>query len=150
MRARRMAGLSYRTLLVSETNCILTITLNRPKRRNAMTPEMQTELIEAMEKAVSSDARVVVFTGAGDAFCSGLDLSVLQEMNDQPAIEYRAGAELVSRLFRTLFELPKPTIAAVHGAAIAGGSGLAMICDFTLATSVTKFAYTETRIGFVP
>jgi methylglutaconyl-CoA hydratase len=145
-----MAGLSYRTLLVSETNSILTITLNRPELRNAMTPEMQMELIEAMEKAVSSDARVVVFTGAGDAFCSGLDLSVLQEMNDQPAIEYRAGAELVSRLFRTLFELPKPTIAAVHGAAIAGGSGLAMICDFTLATPEAKFGYTETRIGFVP
>ena len=68
--------------------------------------------------------------GAGKAFCSGLDLSALQAMHDKTATEHRADAERIAKLFRTLYELPIPTIAAVHGAAIAGGTGLAMICDF--------------------
>jgi methylglutaconyl-CoA hydratase len=124
--------------------------LNRPERRNAMTPEMQEELIAAMYEAASGHCRVVVFAGAGEAFCSGLDLSALREMMDKGAAEYRADAERIARLFRTLYELPKPTIAAVHGAAIAGGTGLATICDFTLAVPAAKFGYTEVRIGFVP
>jgi methylglutaconyl-CoA hydratase len=93
---------------------------------------------------------VLVFTGAGGAFCSGLDLSGLHAMKDQSAAENRADAERVARLFRTLYELPIPTIAVVHGPAIAGGTGLATICDFTLATPAAKFGFTEARIGFVP
>ncbi len=99
-----------------------------------MTPEMQMELIAALEDAASSDCRVLVLTGAGEAFCSGLDLSALQAMQDKSAAEHRADAERIARLFLALYELPIPTIAAVHGAAIAGGAGLAIICDFTLAT----------------
>ena len=124
--------------------------LNRPERRNAMTPEMQNELIEAMNRAADGDCRVVVFAGAGDVFCAGLDLSALQGMNDKSAEEHTVDAERIARLLRTLYELPKPTIAAVHGAAIAGGTGLATICDFTLAVPEAKFGYTEVRIGFVP
>jgi methylglutaconyl-CoA hydratase len=71
-------------------------------------------------------------------------------MNDKAAAEHTADAERIARLFRTLYELPKPTIAVVHGAAIAGGTGLATICDFTLAVPGSKFGYTEVRIGFVP
>ena len=93
---------------------------------------------------------MVVFAGAGEAFCSGLDLSALQGMNDKSADEHRLDAERIAKLFRTLYELPKPTIAAVHGAAIAGGTGIATLCDFTLATPAAKFGYTEVRIGFVP
>jgi methylglutaconyl-CoA hydratase len=142
--------LSYVTLLVTEDDGVRTITLNRPDRRNAMTPEMQDELIAAMNEAAAGDCRVVVFAGAGEAFCAGLDLSALQGMNDKSAAEHTADAERVARLFRTLYELPKPTIAAVHGAAIAGGTGLATICDFTLAVPGAKFCYTEVKIGFVP
>jgi methylglutaconyl-CoA hydratase len=142
--------LSYVTLLVTEDAGVRTITLNRPERRNAMTPEMQDELIAAMNEATVSDCRVVVFVGAGEGFCAGLDLSALQGMNDKSAAEHTADAERVARLFRTLYELPKPTIAAVHGAAIAGGTGLATICDFTLAVPGAKFCYTEVKIGFVP
>ena len=141
---------AYATILVAEEGSIRTITLNRPDRRNAMTPGMQSELIAAMEDAATSDCRVVVFAGAGDAFCAGLDLSALQQMNDKSADDHRADAERIAKLFRTLYELPKPTIAAVHGAAIAGGTGLAIICDFTLAIPTAKFGYTEARIGFVP
>jgi len=142
--------LSYVTILVTEEAGIRTITLNRPERRNAMTPEMQQELIAALEEAAAETCRVVVLKGAGDAFCSGLDLSVLQSLNDKPASDHRADAERIATLFRTLYELPKPTIAAVHGPAIAGGTGLATLCDFTLAVPAAKFGYTEARIGFVP
>jgi methylglutaconyl-CoA hydratase len=142
--------LSYLTILVAENEGVRTITLNRPERRNALTPEMQLELIAAMEEAAGSSARVVVLRGAGEAFCSGLDLSALQCMNDKSAADHRADAERIAKLFRTLYELPKPTIAAVHGAAIAGGTGLATLCDFTLAVPTARFGYTEARIGFVP
>jgi len=142
--------LSYTTILVTEDGAVRTVTLNRPERRNAMTPEMQTELIAAMEEAAVSNCRVVVLRGAGDAFCSGLDLAALQGMEHKNAAEYRNDTERIARLFRTLYELPKPTIAAVYGAAIAGGTGLATICDFTLAVTAAKFGYTEARIGFVP
>ena len=142
--------MSYRTILVTDDADIRTITLNRPERRNAMTPEMQSELISAMDESAVSSCRVVVFRGAGDAFCSGLDLSALQTMNDKTAADHRADAQRIATMFRTLYELPRPTIAAVHGAAIAGGTGIATICDFTLAVPSAKFGYTEARIGFVP
>ena len=142
--------MSYTTILVSDRGSTRTITLNRPERRNAMTPEMQTELIAAMEDAAVSSCRVVVLLGAGEAFCSGLDLSALQGMHYKSQADLRTEAERVARLFRTLYELPRPTIAAVHGAAVAGGTGLATICDITLATPAAKFGYTEARIGFVP
>jgi methylglutaconyl-CoA hydratase len=115
-----------------------------------MTPEMQLELISALEGAASSSCRVLVLAGAGEAFCSGLDLSALHAIEEKSAAAHRADAERIARLFRTLYELPIPTIAAVHGAAIAGGAGLAFICDFTLATPAAKFGFTEVRIGFVP
>jgi methylglutaconyl-CoA hydratase len=103
-----------------------------------------------MEEAAAGDCRVVVFAGAGEAFCAGLDLSALRRMNDKSAAEHTADAERVARLFRTLYELPKPTIAMVQGPAVAGGTGLATMCDFTLAAPGAKFGYTEVRIGFVP
>jgi methylglutaconyl-CoA hydratase len=142
--------MSYKTILVSEEDGIKTIMLNRPARRNAMTPEMQDELITALEKAATSHCRVVVLTGAGEAFCAGLDLQHLQAIADKSQTEHVADAERVARLFRTLYELPKPTIAVVQGAAIAGGTGLATICDFTLAAHGVKFGFTEVKIGFVP
>ncbi len=138
------------TLLIAEDAAVRTITLNRPDRRNAMTPAMQSELIDAMQDAARSHCHVLVFQGAGSAFCAGLDLSALQSMAGKSADEYRADAERIGKLFRTLYELPMPTIAVVRGPAIGGGTGLATICDFTLATPSAKFGYTEVRIGFVP
>lgn len=140
----------YTTIVVADIDQIRKITLNRPERRNAISPEMQMELIAAMEDSATSGCRVIVFVGAGDAFCAGLDLSALQAMREKTAAEHREDAERIARLFRTLYELPVPTIAAVHGPAIAGGTGLAMICDFTLAAPEARFGFTEVRIGFVP
>jgi methylglutaconyl-CoA hydratase len=142
--------LDFKTIVVAQSASIRTVTLNRPERRNAMTPEMQMELIAALEEAAASNCRVLVLAGAGEAFCSGLDLSELQAMQNKNAAAHRADAERIARLFLALYELPIPTIAAVHGAAIAGGAGLATICDFTLATPAAKFGFTEARIGFVP
>jgi methylglutaconyl-CoA hydratase len=142
--------MSYKTILVTEEDGVKTIMLNRPERRNAMTPEMQDELIAAFEKAATGPCRVVLLTGAGEAFCAGLDMVHLQAIADKSQSEHVADAERVSRLFRTLYELPKPTIAVVQGAAIAGGTGLATICDFTLAAPGVKFGFTEVKIGFVP
>lgn len=142
--------MSYSTILVEEKERVLTITLNRPERRNAMTPTMQEELIDAFEAAAESRAVALVIRGAGESFCAGLDLSVLQAVQSQGPSEHRADAERIAKLFRTLYELPVPTIAAVNGAAIAGGTGLAMICDFTLTVPQAKFGFTEVRIGFIP
>ncbi len=120
----RFAGvLSFSTIVVEDQAGVRTITLHRPERRNAITPEMQSGLIHALENTATSDGRVLVLTGAGEAFCAGLDLTVLQQMNDKTAAEYREDAERVARLFLALYELPIPTITAVHGPAIAGGAG---------------------------
>ena len=140
----------YTTIQVTDAAGIRTITLCRPERRNALTPKMRSELTSALDDTISAGVGALVLTGAGDAFCSGLDLSELQSMHDRTAAEHRADAEGISHLFRTLYELPLPTIAVVRGAAIAGGAGLAMICDFTLATPAALFGFTEARIGFVP
>ena len=142
--------MNYRTILISDDPPIRTITLHRPERRNAMTQEMQTELISVLEETAAGENRVLILTGAGEAFCSGLDLSELQTLKDKSAAAHRIDAERIGRLFVALYELPLPTIAAVHGPAIAGGTGLATICDFTLATPSSKFGFTEARIGFVP
>jgi methylglutaconyl-CoA hydratase len=115
-----------------------------------MTREMQIELISALEETAATPCCAVILTGAGDAFCSGLDLSELQTMRERTPEEHRGDAERLARLFLALYELPVPTIAAVNGPAIAGGTGLATLCDFTLATPAAKFGFTEVRIGFVP
>ncbi len=141
--------MSKATISVADEASIRTITLNRPERRNAMTPEMQQELIDAFESAVSDRCRVVVLRGAGEAFCSGLDLHALNEPG-RNAADHLADSQRIAQLFRTLYELPLPTIAAVHGAAMAGGAGLALLCDFTLAVPAAKFGFPEVRIGFVP
>jgi methylglutaconyl-CoA hydratase len=139
------------TILISEADGVRTIKLNRPDRRNALAPAMQTELTVALEEAAASPTtRVLVLTGAGSAFCGGLDLAVLKAMASQPAAELDADAHRLSKMFRTLYELPLPTIAAVNGHAIAGGTGLAICTDFTFAVPVANFGFTECKIGFVP
>ena len=138
-------------LLIHESDGIRTLTLNRPERRNALTPQLQDDLIHALKDAsISKTTRVVVLTGAGDAFCAGLDLSALQSMKDKSAVDLKIDANRISCMFRTLHEFPIPTIAAVNGHAIAGGTGIATLCDFTLAVPAARFGYTEVRIGFVP
>jgi len=92
----------------------------------------------------------VILQGYGGHFCSGLDLDNLKALLGRSPEQNLQDSQTMVRLFRALYEFPKVTIAAVNGAAIAGGTGLALLCDFTLAVPEAKFGYTEVRIGFVP
>ena len=111
---------------------------------------MQDELSEAFTSAAGANVRVVVLQGAGEAFCAGLDIEVLREVADRSPEQHRTEAARTARMFRSLWECDVPTLALVHGPAIAGGTGLATLCDFTLASPQARFGYTEARIGFVP
>jgi methylglutaconyl-CoA hydratase len=145
---------NYNTILVEErpgdAGCILNITLNRPERRNALTACMIQELTIALRAAEDTCAGVVVLRGAGDHFCSGVDLSELRAMAGRSMEEHRLDSMNIAELFRTLYNLTIPSVAVVRGAALAGGMGLATICDFTLASDDARFGYTEVKIGFVP
>jgi methylglutaconyl-CoA hydratase len=140
----------YKTVQYAEAQSITTITLNRPDKRNAISYELIDDLISALKQAASSAAQIVILTGAGKAFCSGMDLDNLKQLTGRTHEQNVVDSETMASLFRTLYDFPKPTIAAVNGAAIAGGTGLATLCDFTLAVPEAKFGYTEVRIGFVP
>lgn len=141
----------YSTLLTESEGGFISITLNRPEKRNALNAVMMGELQRALEAAAEdASCGVVLLTGAGGTFCAGMDLAYLEGLNGKTPEEHRADTEQIARLLRTLYDLPKPTIAAVNGAAVAGGMGLATVCDFTLAVPEAKFGYTEVRIGFIP
>jgi methylglutaconyl-CoA hydratase len=128
-----------------QTPQISVVTLNRPERRNALTIELLNELIAAIK--VTSDQpheRVLILRGAGKAFCTGLDL---KEAADPKKAHMTA--ELVAKTLVTLSETRLITIAAVHGAAVAGGAGIMSACDFVVAAARTKIGYPEVRRGLV-
>ena len=147
-----IAGLlmTYKTLHLAFDSGIATLTLNRPDKRNAISYELIEDLIRALEEVRNSSAGILILTGAGKAFCSGMDLDNLKALIGRTPEQNLEDSRTMVGLFRSLYEFPKPTIAAVNGAAIAGGTGLALLCDFTLAVPEAKFGYTEVRIGFVP
>jgi methylglutaconyl-CoA hydratase len=142
--------MNYRTIQLGSEAQVATITLNRPDKRNAISYELIDELLAALGEIAGSSALVLILTGAGKAFCSGMDLENLKELLGRSPEQNLKDSETMARLFRSLYDFPKPTIAAVNGAALAGGCGLATLCDFTLAVPEAKFGYTEARIGFVP
>jgi methylglutaconyl-CoA hydratase len=143
-------AIKYTTLLIEEAAGIHRITMNRPERRNALNQQMVAELGHAFGEAGNCACGVVVLTGAGTAFCAGMDLENLKSLTDQRPEDQRAEAEAMAWMMRRLYELGKPTIAAVNGPAIAGGTGLATLCDFTVSAAQAKFGYTEVKIGFIP
>jgi len=140
----------YNTIQLDYDGGIATITLNRPDKRNAISYELIEDLLTVLAEVAKSSARVLILTGSGKAFCSGMDLENLKALIGRTPEQNVEDSQVMARLFRTLYDFPKPTIAAVNGAAIAGGTGLATLCDFTLAVPEAKFGYTEVRIGFVP
>src|SRR5713226_1813148 len=142
--------MNYKTLQLAFDSGIATLTLNRPDKRTAISYELIDDLIGALEEVINSPAQILVLTGAGKAFCSGMDLDNLKALIGRTPEQNLEDSRTMVNLFRALYEFPKPTIAAVNGAAIAGGTGLALLCDFTLAVPEAKFGYTEVRIGFVP
>ncbi|PYV51537.1 MAG: enoyl-CoA hydratase [Acidobacteria bacterium] len=142
--------MDFETLLLAYDSGTATITLNRPEKRNALSFQLLTDLMVALDEVEKSTAQILILTGAGKAFCAGMDLEELKTLTGKSHAENVADSKKMARIFRRLYEFLKPTIAAVNGAAIAGGTGLATMCDFTVAVPEAKFGYTEVRIGFVP
>ena len=138
--------ISMPTVLVDSKDPRTTIlALNRPERRNALTIELMTELVAAIEIAAqNANRRVLVLRGEGAAFCTGLDLNEVSE-----AQKAHASAEMVAKMLLTVSQTRLVTIAAVHGAAVAGGAGLMSACDFVVAAEKTKIGYPEVRRGLV-
>jgi methylglutaconyl-CoA hydratase len=145
---------SYSTLTIGYEGAVATVTLNRPEKRNAITYTLMDDLMRALEEVEQSPAQVLILTGSGKAFCAGMDIEDLHKVATLTPEASHADSLRTTRLLRTLFvslyKFPKVTIAAVNGPAIAGGCGLATLCDFTIAATEAKFGYTEVRIGFIP
>jgi methylglutaconyl-CoA hydratase len=138
-------------ILIHDEAHIRTITLNRPEKRNALSPELIGELHTAIRDAANSDAvRVLVLTGEGKSFCAGADLAYLQQISRNTVIENADDSRALMHMLYDLRHFPKASIAKVNGHALAGGCGLALACDIIVASNVARFGFTEVRIGFVP
>jgi methylglutaconyl-CoA hydratase len=130
---------------------VLTATLNRPDKRNAIDTPMIDALRSCLERAdLDAGVRVVALRGAGKDFCSGMDLDELLASADKSVEENRRAALRLAGIFLQMRKLPKPVVAVVHGRALAGGCGLATACDLVLATASATFGYPEVQRGFVP
>lgn len=128
------------------------LTLNRPEKRNALHPELVRQMKSKLsEAAVDESVKVLIITGEGKAFCAGADLEYLNEMKNYSSLENEKDSRELAELFVTIYNFPKPVIAAVNGAAIAGGCGLASVCDIIVADEMNaRFGYSEVKIGFIP
>jgi methylglutaconyl-CoA hydratase len=131
---------------------IARVRLERPEKRNALSPTLVAELHTAFEQLSHDDGvRVIILEGSGTAFCAGADLEYLRAMSAYSSMENLEDSLSLERTLRTIFTSPKATIAKVHGPAIAGGCGLATVCDFIVASrQKALFGYSEVRIGFIP
>ena len=128
------------------------IILNRPEKRNALHPELIKQFKEKLKEAEKDEnVKAVIITGEGKAFCAGADLEYLKELSRFSSVENEKDSGELAELFLMIYKFPKPTIAAVNGAAIAGGCGLATVCDLIVAhPDHSKFGYSEVKIGFIP
>lgn len=137
-------------VLYAVANRTATLTINRPEQRNALSDDVFDGLLRGLRKAKKDDSvRVVVLAGAGDkAFCAGGDLKQMNEDADN-YMAYYSKAKLAS-LFRALWTLGKPTIAKVQGYCLAGGMGVALACDFVVASEKAVFGIPEVKVGLWP
>lgn len=142
--------MKFETLLLETSGHLSTITFNRPEKRNAISTQMIAELHAVLDEIERTPARVVILTGNGKAFCAGIDLDYLQAIGRQTAAENQEDSKRIAKMFRKIWSYSRPLIAAVNGHALAGGCGIATLCDFTLAVPEAKFGYTEVKIGFLP
>ena len=128
------------------------ITLNRSEKRNALHPFMVEQLkSKLIEYEKDNSVKSLIITGEGNTFCAGADLEYLKQISNNSTIDNYEDSKSIAELFLMIYEFPKPTIAAVNGAAIAGGCGLASVCDFIFAhPERSKFGYSEVKIGFIP
>ena len=136
----------------SVNNKVAVIKLNRPDKRNALHPDLVKEFKEKLTEASRDEnVSIIIITGEGKSFCAGADLSYLFDLRNYSSLENEADSRSLAELFLQIYNCPKPTIAAVNGAAIAGGCGLASVCDIIVADQRhAKFGYSEVKIGFIP
>jgi len=143
--------MSAERVLAELDSGVLTLTLNRPEKRNALDSLMIDALHEQLDRAeVDAAVRVLVIRGEGKDFCAGADLAELLESAGKSADENAANAQRLGDVFIAMRRLPKSVVAVVHGRALAGGCGLATACDVVLAHSAASFGYPEVKRGFVP
>jgi methylglutaconyl-CoA hydratase len=140
----------FETLTLEFPGELALLTLNRPDKRNAISTQMLAELQSAFDIIEKSHARVGIVSGAGKAFSAGMDLEMLSAIARQSPQQNMDDSRRMARMFRRIWSFSKPLIAAVNGHALAGGCGIATLCDFTLAVPEAKFGYTEVKIGFLP
>ena len=127
------------------------ITLNRPEKRNALNHELVSELKKAFDRAAAdATAKVIILKAKGEAFCAGADLEYLQQLQKFSFEENLQDSNHLKELFLKIYTHPKIVIAQVQGHALAGGCGLATVCDFVTSVPAAKFGYTEVKIGFIP
>ena len=128
------------------------ITLNRPEKRNSLHPELVKQMKDKIRELENDDSvKVLIITGEGKAFCAGADLEYLNELRNYSSIQNEEDSRELAELFLMIYKFPKPVIAAVNGAAIAGGCGLASVCDIVVTDEEnSKFGYSEVKIGFIP
>lgn len=137
-------------ILAADEGPVRVVTLDRPEVRNALSRELRDALAAALDDAERDPAvRALVLTGAGGAFCSGLDLADLERLATQPTEANREDSRALADLFWRLYTFPKPVVAAVNGAAVAGGAGLVSVCDLAVMAASARLGYSEARIGFV-
>src|SRR5215471_3282986 len=140
-----MSGHRQPLVLSQYDGTVLTLTLNRPERSNSLHPDLVDQLSTALvQVATDNERNVVVITGAGSTFCAGLDLELLVNWSTEQKLSY---LDSVIKVFRSIWSLPQPVIAAVNGAAIAGGFDLAAFCDIRLAAHEAIFGQAEINIG---
>ncbi len=144
--------MEYETLQVSrDARGVVSLTLNRPDKRNAMTATMIAELTDFAAKAnADDDIRAIILSGNGELFCAGGDLSWMMAQIEADRETRMREARKLAEMLRALNELRAPLIGRVHGAAFGGGIGLACICDVVIAAEDTKFGLTETKLGIIP
>lgn len=139
-------------VLTSVADGVGTITMNRADKRNALSAELVAHLHAAfLQMGSDASVKVIVLSGDGSAFCAGADLAYLQQITENSPLENLADSTALKDMFQSIVDCPKPVIAKVHGAAIAGGCGLATVCDIVIAgREKSLFGYSEVRIGFIP
>lgn len=136
---------------LEKSNRIGKITLNRPEKRNAMSPELVEGMLGALGELESEEeVKVVIIAAEGKAFCAGADLAYLQQMQNFTPEENLFDSRRLMSLFDRIYNFPKPVIAQVQGHALAGGCGLVTVCDFAFTVPDALFGYTEVKIGFIP
>ena len=143
---------AFETVLLSKEASIATITLNRPAVLNAMSPQLNAELYQAVDDVAKDESiRAVVITGAGRAFCAGGDVSLdVAEIDKMTPFEYRDYIGEFAKVIKNIIDMEKPVIAAVNGVAVGGGCDLAMACDIRIASENARFGVAYVRMGMVP